>query len=234
MKTKMIWAAFAAIALAVLPACNSDKKGGDAPGQETYFDMVTLYAQTDQGCTLKFQQSQNSPVITYTSTQKFDPAVVKVGQRVVIAYRMPDGTKPYVSGPIDLIGFKTVINGGYKVMPIAEIQAQGALDGMDIYSMWLTGDYLNIHSAAYIMDAPQTYELVAEKATLQTDMPVLWVIFKTGNEADATKKDLYASFDISTLWSNASYKGFTVKVTNTAGPRSFSFNKTQTQIQPAE
>ena len=224
MKFKFLAMLAAIFSLAVLTSSCNDNDNG--PENYVYYDIVTFVSQNDNGSTYTFHTDPNSSLITYTSTQKLDEKVVKPGSRVMIAYTLPDGRQSYTSGAITLLALQEVQNG--KLLEgTAEQYGQWMSAGIQPKGFWVAGNYLNMQFQAMVRNDIKTLDLVVDETTLGNKMPDVYLIYKPDDET-APWKDIVASYDISAIWANMQYDGFTLHVNSefSSMPNKIEFKRT--------
>lgn len=235
MRTKLLAILSAMAAVFAISACNSGMDDDDN-NVKVYQDMVTLVSNGEDGCTMTMQQTNDTPVLTYTSSQQFESKNVSVGDRVMIAYRLATDRQPYTSGPVVLLAYNLVLNG--------KLSWGSAIDNdswktapLQTQAIWLTGNYLNFHLSGQVRNEGKKFALVADETTKNEKMPTVYLIFISDDEASGTWKNFYASIDVSTIMANYDYDGFVLKMNNVTGSGidkdTFIFRRGE-QIKPAE
>ncbi len=216
------------VALSVT-SCNEDS--GNTFPDETLYDIVTLVENNDSGSVFEFRKDGDSPVITLTSTRKLSDEV-KVGERLMIAY-IPLSGVSYVSGSIELVGYRSVYNGPIVIGKSSDWKAFRTYDQR---LTWInrSGNYLNVSAEIYILSQPRTYELVLDETTLNDEYPVAYIVFEPDTNGDGTMHTGYASWDISSVWALGTCKGLKVRLSNLDGKNEFVFEKNPEDIKPVE
>lgn len=235
MKTKLLYLMSSMLAVFALTACNSGLDDDDNNG-EIYQDMVTLVSNSDQGCTLSMQRTNDTPVITYTSTQKFDSKNIEVGDRVMVAYRLGTDRQAYTSGPVILVAYNLVVN-GKMTWGTADENESWKTGPLQVQAIWLTGNYLNFHVSGQMSTEGKKFALVLDENTKDQEMPTAYLMYIGDNEATGTWKSFYASIDVSAIMGDMDYDGFIMKLNNVSGTGqdedTFEFRRGE-QIKPAE
>lgn len=235
MKTKLLYLMSSMLAVFALTACNSGLDDDDNNG-EIYQDMVTLVSNSDQGCTLSMQRTNDTPVITYTSTQKFDSKNIEVGDRVMVAYRLGTDRQAYTSGPVILVAYNLVVN-GKMTWGTADENESWKTGPLQVQAIWLTGNYLNFHVSGQMSTEGKKFALVLDENTKEQEMPTAYLMYIGDNEATGTWKSFYASIDVSAIMGDMDYDGFIMKLNNVSGTGqdedTFEFRRGE-QIKPAE
>lgn len=200
-----------AVAGIFMASCN--KNSENEPPVYTYMDYVTLAAETENGSTFTMHQGSSTPLITYVTNQRLETGMVKVGERCLIAYNYPDNRAQYTSGTIVIQAYQKCINGGITD-GTAEDTNNFRSDHVQCSSVWITGNYLNFNISGQYGNAPKTFKLVADESTLDSKMPTVYLIFESDNLIAGAWKNIYASLDVSKIWSSTKYDGFVLKMNN--------------------
>lgn len=213
-KTSKKWM-FGAVAVAGLcmTSCNSSSHENGGFTGTIYMDYVTLASDTEQGSTFTMHKGANTPLITYVTNQRIETGMVKVGERCVLAYYYPDARPEYTSGTITIQAYQKCINGGITE-GTAEDTNNFKSDHVQCSALWITGNYLNFSIKGLYGNSPKTFKLVADETTMDSTMPTVYLIYETDNQVAGAWKDIYASLDISKVWSSNKYEGFVLKMTN--------------------
>lgn len=225
MKRNLFYSLFAAIVAIFLPSCNSSSD--DIVTEEYQYDIATLSAMNDNGSSYIVQKDAASLPVTLTTTQRIDTTNVKVGERLLIVYSLPNGVSAYTSSSITLQGYRPIIN-----KPIEFGSFSGQNDNLRLISAWVTGKYLNVYASGAVYSDPKEFKLIVDENTLSDQYPTVYLVFRTDNEMSAVESSIYASFDISELQSKAS--GFQLvwnPIGSVSGKEVFDFSGMNT-IQP--
>lgn len=135
-------AAFA-VMLSSLTGCNSSDEPGNG-SFPTSLQMVTLRQYNPSGgMTFTFRTGATTPLITLTSSLRFDTAAIKAGDRVIIGYDTPDARPDTVSGPIDLKLYRIVYN-DTVINATPQIISSWSTAYVSGTQVWRTGNYINI------------------------------------------------------------------------------------------
>lgn len=232
MKRTLFTSLIAACTAMLLPSCNSSESTG-TDSVDTQYDIVTYAALSKNGSSFTVQKDDNSTPVTLTTTQSLDTTYVKVGERVLIAYTLPDGVSAYTSSSITLVGYKPIIN---DVLTTGSYDSTG--DYQTIYAAWPTGNYLNIHADASFANEPKKYSLELDQLTANNEYPTVYLNFKTDRDDQASTNSIYASFDISELRANSNVRGITLvwmpKSGTGTGSTVINFGNSNSEIQPID
>lgn len=222
-------AAIAAIAVSAAACSSKENNGGGVP-DDTLYDIVTLdpASASAQGSVFTFRRWGDSPLITLVSPLKVDSKVVKPGERLMIAYTPAEGNSVDHSGGIDLYAYMTVLNGSVSIATDVET-ASWSTESLNIYSLWPSGNYINIHSGLRIDQPPVKFEIVADEATVDDAMPDLYVLYKAGDGNEGNLVNYYASFDISEVLERPNCQGVNIYAANSYGTtRKWTFRRGET------
>ncbi len=210
---------------ATFTSCSDDNDGPDFPSN-TLYDIVTFESSNESGTTFTLQKDGDSPLITYHSSRQLSTDDnVKAGARLLIAYTIPDSRQAYTSGEINLLGYRSVYNGDI-IVGESDDYASFLTQDQRITYLTRTGKYINVGAEIYVLNAPKTYQLVVDKATLGEAYPTAYIIFISDTTADGTIHQGYGSWDISAVWDLPTCKGLTLRVSDPSGQSEYKFEKT--------
>ncbi|MCM1163418.1 MAG: hypothetical protein NC339_04135 [Muribaculaceae bacterium] len=197
------------LALLMLCSCRPDGVDGEVLMQ---FTEIATFRGNDNpwgGALFTLRRDGDSPEIQLTTSRALADTY-RAGQRVLILYTIPSN-QPYTSGAIDLLGVGTVNNG--KVTTLEEGEQWNA-DPVYLYSIWRTGQYLNLHVRLPYSTEPRRFWLALDPATATAPMPDLYLVHDIPDGANVTfDRSYYASYDISSVWQTAT-EGIRVHVEN--------------------
>lgn len=201
---KFLCSMLAAVLMIGAASCSSDN-GPDTPSipNDALYDIVTLTATSSNSSTFAAQKAENTPEVSYFSSVSFaNNKNVKVGQRLLIAYKMQNGAAAYTTGPITLYGFSLLSNTEPAVITGTAAQYDGwNSETLKVTSLWLTGKFLNINAQMYTntISRPTSYILVADETTLDKPVIEAHLILRSNTSDGGNLAPVYASFDIETL-----------------------------------
>lgn len=194
---KIIPAVLATVMLASMTACGDDDP---TPGGTVYpsvVNMVTLSEYVPSGgMVFTFRKGEVTPVITLTTPLRFDTAHVHQGDRLMIGYNIPDARPDSISGPIELINYRTIFNGAvvaasqtvvstYPAAPVSQLQ------------VWRTGNYLNaMGMIPYYGNPLPVLQLYADEASAKDGSINMYVTLDKLETPPAQQIDTYSSFDL--------------------------------------
>lgn len=209
----MAMAMTASIALCSCGSDGDDEPANDIPADAVY-DIVTMVSTSSKGTVFTMQCFDDSELITYDAPYDFTTSEhMKPGRRMLICYKRTDGAT-YTSGKIKLYGYSSMANTEQDVKEgEASDYDNWHLRKMQVSALWRTGHYVNLQASLYVFKAlkPETFVLVADKATIGSDYPELYVAYSNaeGNDGDNVYP-VKASFDIDAIWSLPTCKGVVI------------------------
>lgn len=221
-----------ALVATVFTSCNDDNGGKELP-EGTLYDIVTLVSNSDEGSVFEFRKDGDSPIITLVSSRKLDEKEVKPGQRMMIAY-VPLSGVSYVSGGINLIGYRSVLNGDIQV---GKAEDWNSFRTFNQKVTWInrSGQYLNVQANIFVKNEPKKYDLVVDESTLNDEYPVAYIIFIPDNEINGYVINGVASWNITKVWEKGSCKGLKVRWANEEGTSTEKvFEKGKEVIEPSK
>ena len=220
-KSKLLYLMATLVIGVCLLSCNND----DTPAQNLYYDVATLVSSQNNVTVCEVQQDGDSPVATYTFTNaQLNTNEWAPGCRLLIAYTL-DNSKPYETGNGNLYGW------GYVYTPTltegtSESTSSWSTEVQNLLQIWRTGKWINIISSCTYSDKhPDVYKVVADAETLDSEYPVVRVIYESDKNAGAETQYLYTSVDIESLWERPNAKGIRFTILDITGAQSFVFEK---------
>ena len=233
MITKMICRMLPVVAMALF-ACSCNNDNDDPSTEGTQIDFVTVKSITDAGTSFEVQKEGDSPVATLITSKKLAEDV-KVGQRILLRY-FPANGQPYTSGNITPTGYMTIYGNGDPVAVKKSEEVGGfASEDVSIGICQRTCKYVNVAARCFMLNAPQSFDLVCDQSTLSDAEPVLYLLYKSdSNSVDGAYKVVYGSWDISQIWNLSTCKSIHVKYATSEGTKNVTLIKDASQITPAE
>lgn len=233
MNQKLLFFVFAIMFTALgLTSCNSSMNDDDTT-EDPIYQIVTISVKTDKATAFTFTNDKNE-LVTLTTSQVLNTDDLKEGERILIVFTVPSGAASGTSMAIHLIGYSKIIN--------AEL-AKGTAEQYDGWmsydiqqpAFWISGHYLNASAYVNVDKQPKTMALVADESTLGEKYPTLYFIYIPESTSDMIWRTVYASYDLSWLWSDRNYDGFVLKYRQDRGILTLKFEKTDKLIpvQPA-
>lgn len=227
-KNHHLFSAFSiGIALLGLVSCNSSTSDVT---EEPLYDFATLTGVNDKGSTFEVIREADEQPCVFTSSFKVDTTRIHVGERLLISYVNSNGVS-YISGPIDLYRYQQVLNGSIEVGTSTEWDSWRTND-VAIYYATRTGKYINVMANVYVLNAPKTFTLVADKATLNDEYPKVYLVFLSDASLEGSMRSGYASWNISEVWDLPTCKGIKLYMANTVGDKVLTFAKDNPSISP--
>lgn len=203
-----LFAAIVAVTMAVaLVSCRDE--GGARNHDFMYSDIVTVASASDaDGTVFTMQRYDDSPLVSYTARNWVASEKI-VGQRVHLFY-YTESDEPYVSGPIRIVSVRAITNGA-----VAEGNPDSPkwdADAVWLNSIWRTGKYMNLRMRLSYSDKPRYFGLIAEKATLDSEQPQLYLVHNLDGEPQSYLSEIYASFDMSFVWDRPTCRSVCIHV----------------------
>lgn len=185
--------ALTAIAAATLTACD------DEPSQEvanpTNLTLVTLSQYTSSGMVMTYRTGETTPLISLTTPLRFDTAQIKLHDRVIIGYDIPDGRPANTDGPITLLSYRTVYND--TIRPATrDILANWSIAPVSQTQVWRTGNYINAVAYVPLVQPMQYLTLWADEATIENGECTMYLTLSNPMTEPAQRADVYSSFNI--------------------------------------
>lgn len=193
-----------ALAALAFTACNSDSEP-----QTTYMDIVTLVSSDDQGSAMTFNEINDSPLVTLTTTQKFSKD--NIGKRIVIMYS-PVGTNEHaVSGAVDILFASLTLGAGAAPLPaVPDTLDNWASEPVDAMQIYRAGQYINIVATLQTATNPKKFQCYVDEATVNSEYPELHIVYKSVPGYDTQATNFFASYSIESLWNRLNVKGLKV------------------------
>ncbi len=229
------------VLVAMGPAsCNSDKKSNITGGipADALYDIVTLTATNENSTTFTVQKSENSSPVQYvTNVSLLDNKDFKPGSRMIIAYSMLNGAKPYTTAAITLYGYSRLSNTEPDVLiGTADSYGGWVTEPIRLSSMTLTGNYLNVYAQMFTNSyaQPSRYILVADETTLEKEVIETHLILKSNLPDGGNLANIYASFDMAELFKIETCRKVRVNYLDITGSGSKEFYAPKATIRPVE
>jgi hypothetical protein len=199
----------AAMLLSSVVACSSDDSYND---KIFYSSIVTVESVDDDGdATFTFQRYDDSPMLTLTA-QNTTVSKARVGKRVLLYY-YPKSGEPYESGAVDVRSLSAINCDTAIIRPIERYNWDA--NGVYLYSMWRSGNYLNMRMRVDYSETARYFGLVVDSLTLNDAVPEVYLLHNLNGAPDNYLREAYASFDISKVWGLPTCKGLRVHVNDT-------------------
>ncbi len=215
--------------LAVLmAACNNDKPSGPTIPSDALWDIVTVDQLSSTTTSFTLRKDGDSPLVTLVASYAFDDKQgIKVGQRLMICYTN-NGHSPYTTGSITLYGYRLMEQTQPLLLEGTSAEYNNwSSDPLDMKQLWRTGQYINIQASAFCttQSMPKRFILVADETTLDEETVKLHVIYTAANPGGENRQEVYASFDINSVWSKSTCKAVEVIYFTPSGTKTETFKK---------
>lgn len=197
-------------ALLTLVSCGED--GVDGPVAMELTDIVTFEGLEGSTGVFTFRKVDDTPVIRLTAAG-FEPAGVPVGSRMMLRY-VPLSGETYASGAVTVTGQAYITQSQIGLEWAPEYDAWDS-SPVYVYSIWRSGQYINMHVRLPYVVNPRLFGLVADPSTLDAARPDVYLVHILPEDAVLTfTREYYASFDLSPLWNEQAVSGITLHVAN--------------------
>ena len=205
-------------------SCSNDSNPivGGLPDNVCY-DFVTLVSTGDTGTVFEFRKNGDSQLITLTAYVRIDTERIKPGERLIICYVPSGGQLPYQSGAITLYGIAQVVNGSPLPATSEEIMSLHG-DPLTVRTIARSGNFIDIRAEAYGGESDVSLTMYLDEATADSEYPSTYLVYGKG-DGEVRLRQVYASFDISSLLSRPGCKGVRVTYSGSAGSGTVCFDK---------
>lgn len=215
MKIKHLAIAAACTVALMATSCNSDSDDGRS---SIYTNIVTVGSATPTGTTFTFRQEGDSRLITYSSSQVISGDQIKPGNRVAMSYQMLSydendklgGQPPFCNGTISILAAIPAIGLG-DAIPVATAEETQNFKSAEVTvnSVWRSGEFLNVIFLKYGNGKYKSCRLVADKATLDDEYPVVHLIFENENDVSIEQENYayYMSYSLTSIAGKDTAKG---------------------------
>lgn len=178
-----------------LTSCNSDDPGDN--GMPSKYSLVTLKSNTPgMGTIFTFRTGETTPLITLTSSLNLDTAYrVRVGDRLVIGYDVPDGRPEDMSGPINLMNFRKVYNDTIRTAT-PNIISNWNMAQVSNTQVWRTGNYINAYCYLPVLTPAVNLCLYADLASIENGSVNMYLTLSNPNANPGQISDCYSSYHI--------------------------------------
>ena len=207
--TRFLLMMFAALSLA--GCVNDDNVDGEIIPVLT--DIVTFEGNTDGHSHFTLVRVDDLPPVSLSGDIELNSADLKAGQRVLMAYQPAEGQGAYQSGNITVRAVSLINNGNVEIWDRDRLEGWND-DPVYLYSIWRTGDYINLYCRLIYSTEPRRFALVASESSLETDIVNLYLVHDLPTPVNSHDRAYYASFNIADVWHRSSCKGVRVHVAN--------------------
>lgn len=215
----------ALLAAAALPSCmNHDTVDGPV---KRYLTDIATYAGADSagGTLFELQRADDSPLVRLSWPGRFkDDVALNPGQRLLIQYYPLSGVA-YQTGPIELRGASLITCDTIRQGAIGDFP-QWNRDKVYVYSLWRTGQYLNMHCRLAYSTTPRTFALVVDDSTASAARRQAYVVRQLDTVAPGHDREYYVSWWIGPVWRRDDVRALDVHVANSNMPQTvYTFSK---------
>lgn len=195
---------------------------GDEPRDYGDFltDIVTYEGSADGVARFSFQTRDDLPLQRLVANVAVSENV-EPGQRCLLRYTVLDGQADG-SRRVRADGFATIPTDAARKAPHEDMSAFPETD-ISVTSLWRSGQYVNLNGWLPYTGKKYQLMLVADEHQLGEECIEARIVYNTMGEQTMFDRRVYASFDISALWSRRSCRRLVVSV---AG-REFTFEKSE-------
>ncbi len=180
-----------------MTSCNSND---DFDDRVMLYNMVTVDQMSGTGMSFSFRTGETTPLINLTSSLSLGDAYgIKVGDRIMIGYYLPEGQAPDASGPIDLINFRLVYNDRVRTLTDNILSTW---QGAQMYNtqVWRTGNYINAFSVIPVASPAVNICLYADPASINNGSMDLYLTLDNRNISPSQQGECYASYNLRTFF----------------------------------
>lgn len=192
------------------------REEGPEQVEATLYDIVCLSEVTKQYTRFTLTKPGNDDVITYSINGALDTTHVKIGERLMLAYRT-NNQAPYTSGFITPIGYSLITNDTITAGYIDDITDWNR-DPVYLTSVWLSQHYLNLRARLPYDTRPRLLTVMIDSLTIDNDYPDCYLIHRLDEPVNTFDRSYYMSFDVSTLFELPDCRGFNLILNNSNMP----------------
>lgn len=198
----------------ITTGCRQD---GPDSVEATLYDIVCLSEVSKQCTRFTLTKPGNDDVITYSVNGALDTTHVKVGERLLLAYRT-NKQAPYTSGFITPIGYSLITNDTLTAGYISNVTDWNR-DPVYLTSVWMSQHYLNIRARLPYDTQPRLLTVMVDSLTIGDDYPDCYLIHRLEEPINTFDRSYYMSFDVKALLDRPSCRGFNLILNNSNLPR---------------
>ena len=209
-------ALFSLAVIMLMSSCTGDDSGETVVCN---YDIVCLIGQSPaSGSVFSMYLPDSDREIIYTDSRAvIDTSAVAIGDRLMIAY-VADG-QPYESGNVTVRGYTPVHNSVLMVSPggIENTMADWRRDGIFLYSIWRSGNFINVRARLTYSSDPREFVLVidADEVDAKVPVPTARLVHRMAQPIENFERQIYSSFDIGALWNLPWVQGLKIELANT-------------------
>lgn len=205
----------ASLALLLLcGACGDD----DSLGLGDFSTNFVTYESTDDDglSVFTFQTRDDLPVQTIASYYSTDK---EPGQRFYMRYTTLS-TRDDGTSLVSIDDISAIPTDKARMLTHAEMQQLEETE-VSVTSLWRSGKYINLNGWVPYSGKKYQLMLVVDSSTLSSDTVDARIVYNTLGETTTFERRVYASFDVSEVWSLASCRHLRVGISG----RTFTFDK---------
>lgn len=195
----------------VVSACGDDQEGAPTTEATTY-DIVCLSEVGNTGSVFTLTKPQGKQLISYTVNGRIDTTRIKLGDRIMLAYRT-SGQEPYKSGGITPLGYSLINNDNLYSGYISKIPDWDK-DPVYMISTWMSQDYLNMRVRLPYIDKARVLGVMLDSLTIDNEYPDCYLVHQIVEPINTFDRSYYISVDMRQLHKLANCHGFNLKVNN--------------------
>ncbi len=177
-----------------------------------FTDIVTFEGNQEDRAHFSFNKIDDSPMVYLTANKPLG-GDTEAGQRMLLAYEPASGQGAYESGEIVMRAVSSINTDEVRIVDKEEIEGWNQ-DPVFLFSLWRTGNYINLHCRLPFSEKPRRFGLVAKDNTVDHDMVDLFLVHQLKEPVTAFERVYYASFDISAIWNLPTCKGVRIHLAN--------------------
>lgn len=201
------------LAVWLLTSCRDEPDRPDQ-GVATYQNIATFVGNNDRGLSmLQYREINDSPLVTLTLQGTIDQNQAPTGTRMLVTYTLPEGVAYGTSTAIEASSLNVIYNGTVKT-DATTLPDMNTSEGIYVMTLYRSGEYINLMAQLPACSGKRKFSLVADPATLGSDIPTLYLTTSADNEQGFNRKTV-ASFNMTPVWNLATCRGVKLLVNNT-------------------
>lgn len=201
----------------ILYSCGSDDT--PQPEQDKFrYDMVTYNGYAQDMAQFTYLPRLDGTPIRYIAHMGAEPTLAK-GRRVLLNYYIPAGATSEANQTLEVKvkGITSIITDTLRIATKERIDGL-AQEHIRLFSIWRTGDYINLHAEVEHTGKARWFYLLADKVTQNSDVVDCYLIHDTFGEKKYHWRTAYASFYIGNLWKRQSCKTLRIHLNDDIAP----------------
>ena len=193
------------------------RQDGPDSVEATLYDIVCLSEVSKNGTRFTLTKPGNDELITYSVNGVLDTTHVKVGERLLLAYRTHN-LAPYTSGTITPVGYSLITNDTLTAGYIDRVTDWNR-DPVYLTSVWMSQHYLNLRARLPYDTKPRLLTVMVDSLTINDEYPDCYLIHRLEQPVNTFDRSYYMSFDVKSLCDRPSCRGFDLILNNSNLPR---------------